>query len=104
MLAYLVHAMFAAFLVCLIYALNKQGEHQEMLVKGLELSRKAEAEAARHRLAIAMEAQQEATDKLRKLIEESHQAILHSQNLIRTGTRERGSMQVVPGHEGKKGL
>lgn len=98
MLVYLAHAMFAAFLVCLIYAVNKQGENQELLLRGLEEARRADAEAARYRLAMAMEAQQEATDKLRQLIEGHHVPKTYSPAAV----RERGSAQVAQGHEAKK--
>jgi hypothetical protein len=101
---YLIHGFFALCMAFLCYAMLFSTAENERLVRGLELARKAEAEAARHRMTMAFEAQQEATDKLRKLIEESQCAIRRSESLIGAGAvRARGSDQPM-GHAQKKGL
>jgi hypothetical protein len=102
-MVYLFHVMFAVCMVVLVWAMNNAAEKHEILVRGLALAQKADAEAARIRMSMAFEAQQEATDKLRKLVEESQCAIRRSESIIRQGVRGRGSMQAV-GHEAKKGL
>lgn len=97
------HLVFAAFLVVLIYAMAKQGESTELLIKGLDLARKADDEAARDRLAIMMRSQHEANEALCRLIKASQSARAESSALISDGVRVRGSGQPV-GHAEKKGL
>ena len=48
---WIVHLSFAAFLVVLIYAMNRQGESAELLAKGLDLARRADAAAMRAQMA-----------------------------------------------------
>jgi hypothetical protein len=103
-MVYLFHVMFAVCMVVLVWAMNNAAEKHEILVRGLALAQKADAEAARIRMTMAFEAQQEATDKLRKLVEGSQCAIHRSESLLKGSgmVRGRGTDQPV-GHEAKKG-
>lgn len=58
MLTVIFHLVFAAFLVVLVWASARRDEDQERLVKGLDLARKLDMEAARAQMA-RMQAQQQ---------------------------------------------
>ncbi len=90
------HLLFAAFLVLLVWAMSKQGERMEMLVKGLDLARRADAEAARNRLSRMMEAQAEQQGKMLKLLRDAE--IARKQCELAIGTGRTGNGHSAQGH------
>lgn len=81
----ILHLVFVAFLVVLVFAMARQGESMETLVKGLDLARRADAEAARVRVALVQEEQQRAVANLTKLIQAAELARARTDTLIRSG-------------------
>ena len=83
----IVHLIFAAFLVCILYALNRQGENTENLMRGLDLARKADAEAARHRQHVMNEALQEQHAKMLKMLRDAEIARKQCELAMTTGAK-----------------
>lgn len=82
---WIVHLFFAAFLVVLIYAMTRQGESAELLVKGLELARKADAAAMRAQMAQMQADQAKHHAELLELLNAATAARQRNTELARTG-------------------
>lgn len=92
------HAVFAALLVLIIWAINRQGERAELLIKGLELARKADAEAARSRQMMHFRAQWEAMQKVNGVVEELRATA--QRDAKAAGSVRTGNGHDVGGHRG----
>ena len=82
---WIVHLSFVAFLVVLIYAMNHQGESAELLVKGLDLARRADAAAMRAQMAQMQADQSKHHAELLALLNAATAARQRNTDLARTG-------------------
>lgn len=90
MLTIIFHCLFAAFLLVLVWASARRDADQERLVKGLDLARKLDAEAARAQIARMQDEQRKQHAELLALLDHAKAVRDASASAIGAGRTGKG--------------